>query len=440
MFVFDYASRHTLTQINAPSSSVQNANKQLGPDLIKLCSMLDLSSTDQEMLSGSRGEGPRFAMETLVSIGRAYGASRFIDIEWAHVASAYCHTQANIDFARKLTEWGTKVSVPTTLTSCSFDPRNPTGNNTNAAELIELYTSMGCEPILSCAPYHTRQEPEFGAHLAWCESSAVVYANSVLGARTNRYVEFIDMCAAITGRVPEYGMHQTAGRKATIVFELHDIPDAWFADEWMFHSLGILVGSQSGNQLPAINGLKADTTVEQLRALGSAAASSGSVTLFHAVGITPEAPTLDAACQDVAPQTSISVGPEDISAAAASLCSRTSDAVTAVCVGAPHFSVAEFHDLAGLLDGRQVRRRLIASTSATTLAHLHESGLSRELEQSGVEFVTGRCTYYRPLAADLGRHVMTNSAKWAWYATSGLDVAVTFTSLSDCVGRACSDE
>jgi len=413
---------------------------RLRPDLIKLCSMLDLSSTDQEMLSGSCGEGPRFAMETLVSIGKAYGASRFIDIEWAHVASAYCHTQANIDFAKRLTEWGTKVSVPTTLTSCSFDPRKPTGNNACAAELIDLYTRMGCEPILSCAPYHTRQEPEFGAQLAWCESSAVVYANSVLGARTNRYVEFIDMCAAITGRVPEFGLHEAANRKATVVFDLHDMPEDWIADEWMFHSLGILVGSQSGNQVPAINGLNADTTVEQLRALGSAAASSGSVSMFHAVGITPEAATLDAACQDVPPQMLIDIGPADISAAAASLCSKTNDEVTAICVGAPHFSIADFRGLARLLDGRQVRKRLVASTSATTLGQLHESGLSRELEQSGVEFVTGRCTYYRPIAADLGRHVMTNSAKWAWYAPSDLGVAVTFASLSDCVERVCGDE
>ena len=402
--------------------------------------MLDLSSTDLEMLSGSRGDGARFAMETLVGIGQAYGAKRFIDIEWVHVASAYCHTQANIDFARKLTEWGTRVSVPTTLTSCSFDPRKPVGDNANAAELIELYTSMGCEPVLSCAPYHTRQEPEFGAHLAWCESSAVVYANSVLGARTNRYVEFIDMCAAITGRVPEFGLHQTTNRKATVVFDLHEIPEDWFTDEWMFHSLGILVGSRSGDQVPAINGLGAETTVEQLRALGSAAASAGSVSMFHAVGITPEAPTLGAACQDVAPRMSIDVGPADIFAAAASLCSQTNDAVTAICVGAPHFSVAEFRGLARLLGGRQVQKRLVASTSAATLGHLHESGLSHELEQSGVEFITGRCTYYRPIAADLGRHVMTNSAKWAWYAPSDLGVAVTFASLSDCVERACGDE
>jgi predicted aconitase len=402
--------------------------------------MLDLSPVDNEMLSGSRGEGARFAMETLVSVGEAFGAERFIDIEWAHVASAYCHTQANIDFARKLTEWGTIVSVPTTLTTCSFDPRNPSGNNAVATELIELYTNMGCEPALSCAPYHTRDEPGIGAQLAWCESSAVVYANSVLGARTNCYVEFVDMCAAITGRVPECGLHQTANRKATVVFELHDLPEDWFADEWMFHSLGILVGSQSGDQLPAITGLKPDTTVEQLRALGSAAASSGSVSMFHAVGITPEAPTLNAACQDVAPQRSIKIVPADIVAAAASLCTPTEDAVTAICVGAPHFSPTEFRDLASLLDNRQLRTRLIAATSAVTLGYLHESGLLRTLEHSGVEFVTGRCTYYRPIAADLGNHVMTNSAKWAWYAPSDLDVAVTFASLSDCVERACSGE
>ncbi len=402
--------------------------------------MLELSPVDKEMLSVSRGEGARFAMETLVSIGEVFGAERFIDIEWAHVASAYCNTQANIDFARKLTEWGTRVSVPTTLTTCSFDPRNLSGNNAVATELIELYTNMGCEPALSCAPYHTRDEPGIGAQLAWCESSAVVYANSVLGARTNRYVEFVDMCAAITGRVPECGLHQTANRKATVVFELHDMPEDWFADEWMFHSLGILVGSQSGDQLPAISGLKPDTTVEQLRALGSAAASSGSVSMFHAVGITPEAPTLDAACQDVAPRQSIKIVPADIVAAAASLCTPTDGAVTAICVGAPHFSPTEFRDLARLLDSRQLHTRLIASTSAATLGYLHESGLLRTLERSGVEFVTGRCTYYRPIAADLGSHVMTNSAKWAWYAPSDLDVAVTFASLGECVERACSDE
>ena len=402
--------------------------------------MFDLSSDDQEMLSGSRGQGARFAMETLVSIGEAYGAKRFIDVEWAHVASAYCHTQANIDFARKLTEWGTRVSVPTTLTSCSFDRRKPSGDNANAAELIDLYARMGCKPVMSCAPYHTRQEPEYGAHVAWCESSAVVYANSVLGARTNRYVEFIDMCAAITGRVPEFGLHQAANRKATIVFNLHDIPEDWFADEWMFHSLGILVGGQSGNCVPAINGLNAGTTVEQLRALGSAAASSGSVSMFHAVGITPEAPTLDMACQDTEPLRSISIGPADIEAAAASLCTSTNEEEKDNCIGAPHFSRAEFRDLARLLNGRQVRKRLIASTSAVTLGHLHESGLSSELEQIGVEFVTGRCTYYRPIAAHLGKHVMTNSAKWAWYAPSDIGVAVTFASLSDCVERACRDD
>ncbi len=402
--------------------------------------MLELSAIDQEMLSGSRGEGVKFAMDTLVAVGEAFGAKRFIDIEWAHVASAYCNAQANIDFADKLIEWGTQVAVPTTLTTCSFDPRTSADKNPLAAELIDLHTQMGCEPVMSCAPYHTRPEPGFGAHLAWCESSAIVYANSVLGARTERYVEFIDMCAAITGRVPEFGLHQTANRKATIVFNLHDIPEDWFADEWMYHSLGILVGSQSNELLPAICGLAPDTTVEQLRALGSAAASSGSVSMFHAVGITPEAPTLEAACQNVVPMRPIDIGPADIEAAATELCTPTEEGVTAVCVGSPHFSPAEFRHLTALLDGRQLHVPLVASTSAATLTHLHESGQLSRLEESGVEIVTGRCTYYRPFAASLGCHVMTNSAKWAWYAPSDLDVAVTFASLSDCVERACGGE
>ena len=162
--------------------------------------------------------------------------------------------------------------------------------------------------------------------------------------------------------------------------------------------------------------------------------------MFHAVGITPEAPTLDAACQGAVPQSSIDVGPDEIAAAAETLCTPTTGEVTAVCVGAPHFSPLEFGELADLIAGRELRTPLIASTSAATLAHLQGSGLFGILEQSGVEFVTGRCTYYRPLAGKLGNHVMTNSAKWAWYGPSDLGVAVTFASLRECVERACSGE
>ena len=398
--------------------------------------MLRLTSVDREMLAGKHGKAAQFAMRTLSDIGEMCGAERLVDIAWAHVASAYSQTQANVDFAAQLTAWDTRVRVPTTLTACSVNTASERPRDAQALELVRVYEGMGCEPVLTCAPYHTRTEPARGTHLAWCESSAVVYANSVLGARTNRYPEFVDMCAAIVGRVPEFGMHREESRRATLHVDVTDIPEDWLADDWFFQSLGLLVGRKAGSEVPVISGLPAQTTRDQLRALGSAAASAGSLDLFHAIGLTPEAPDLETAALGGALGAPIVVTEGDVRRAAAELCSEASEPVSAICVGAPHFSSAEFRQLAVFLDGRTATLPIIASTSSAVLAELDQQGLIGSLQQSGVTLVTGRCTYYPPLAGELGGHVMTNSAKWAWYAPANLGVAVTFTSLADCVARA----
>ena len=398
--------------------------------------MLRLTSIDRDTLAGKRGEAAQFAMQTLVDIGAAHGAQCFVDIEWAHVASAYCQTQANIDFAAQLTEWNARVAVPTTLTACSINTAAQRPHDALAVDLVRAYTEMGCEPALSCAPYHTRDEPSAGSHLAWCESSAVVYANSVLGARTNCYPEFVDMCAAIAGRVPQFGMHTAEARRATLHFKIRDVPDDWLHDDWFFQSLGILIGRRSGSEVPVVTGLPGDSTRDQLRSLGSAAASAGSIDMFHAVGLTPEAPDLETATQGCSPGAPILVTENEVRSVAAELCTDTREPVSAICVGAPHFSIGEFRELARLLDGRAAALPIIASTSGAVLAELGMDDRLESLQRSGVIFVTGRCTYYPPVAGDLGGHVMTNSAKWAWYAPASLGIAVTFASLADCVERA----
>ena len=187
------------------------------------------------MLTGERGPGPRLAMELIVRTAEISNATRLIDISWAHVASAYYNGQVNVAFAERLASFGTRVGVPTTLTSCSLDVRvagqyGGTPAVQTALRGIELYREMGCQTVMTCAPYHTRAEPVLGQHVAWSESSAVVYANSVLGARTNRYDEFLDMCAAITGRVADAGLHQTRNLLATLLFNLIEIPDSWLDD------------------------------------------------------------------------------------------------------------------------------------------------------------------------------------------------------------------
>ena len=405
--------------------------------------MLRLSVPDKEMLSGNRGDAAQFAMQLLVALAESQGAERMIDIAWAHVASAYNQGQVNMDFARRLTDGNARVAVPTTLTACAVDLRKGAAKSSverAQLELIDTYASMGCDPVMTCAPYHARPEPKCGEQLAWSESSAVVYANSVLGARSNRYVEFVDMCAALTGRVPDCGLHTNQGRRASVLFQLRDIPDRWYADDWFFHALGILVGRQSGTGVPAIQGFAEHSSIEQLRALGSAAATAGSVSMFHAIGLTPEARTLDDAFQGRTPGRQICVTADDIRGVAAELGAHPDLRLTAVCLGAPHASFSELALLHQLLDGREVASGLqvYVATSAAMLGQLETAELLDDLIRAGVKLVIGRCTYYRPTMPGADGHVMTNSAKWAYYAPSGLGATVTFATLADCVESACA--
>jgi predicted aconitase len=395
------------------------------------------------MLAGERGAGPRFAMELIVRAAEVSDATRLIDISWAHVASAYYNGQVNVDFAERLASSGTRVAVPTTLTSCSLDVRlaGQYGGAPAvqiALRLIELYREMGCRTVMTCAPYHTSAEPVLGQHVAWSESSAVVYANSVLGARSNRYDEFLDMCAAITGRVPDSGLHRTRNRRATLLCNLTEVPEPWLDDDRFYHVLGYFIGRNAGTDIPAINGLHETVQKEQLRALGTAAAASGSLSMFHAIGVTPEAATREEAFLGESPDRIVDIGPDEIRAAARMLDTADARPLSAVCVGAPHFSIGEFEQLMPLIEGITIRPdvHFYVATSRHVLEDIRERGWLDRLLKTGVEIVTDRCTYYAPIIEGCDGRVMTASAKWAYYAPGNLGSSVTFASLEDCVQSA----
>lgn len=403
---------------------------------------MELSAADRDTLAGGRGGGPQLAMQLIVRVAEATRAPRLIDITWAHVGSSYNNGQANVDFAERLTQLRTQVAVPTTLTTCSLNLQrladSEASDRSTSLRLIELYEQMGCRATMTCAPYHVRAEPRLGEHVAWTESSAVVYANSILGARTNAYVEFLDMCAAITGRAPDTGLHRTENRAATVVVELEQLPEHWFSDDRFFHVLGLFIGRAVGDEVPAIVGLPRTSRTEQLRAIGSSGAASGSLKLFHAVGITPEAATLDEASQGSLPVTRIGIGPGELRSAARQLGAGGGGAVGAVCLGTPHFSIAEFAQLTPLLEGVRVREgvQFYVSTSDHVLGEIAERGWLETLHAAGVTLVTGRCTYYAPLVLGCDGRVVTNSAKWAYYAAGGLGSRPVFASLQDCVSAA----
>ncbi len=411
---------------------------------------MELTPADRRMLAGGSGGGAQLALQLIVRVAEATRAPRLIDVSWAHVGSAYYNGQANIDFAEKLIRLDTRVAIPTTLTTCSLNLQrlddSELDDRNTSLHLIDLYERMGCRPTMTCAPYHIRAEPGPGEHVAWTESSAVVYANSILGARTNAYVEFLDMCAAITGRAPDTGLHRTENRRATVVVELAGLPSNWLGDDRFFHVLGFVIGRTVGDQVPAIVGLPTTASLEQLRAIGSAGAASGSLKLFHAIGSTPEAPTLEEASQGPAPSNRICLGPAELREAAEQIGSSGDGEIGAVCLGTPHFSLAEFERLMPLVQGIRVHEavRFYISTSDHVLQEVENRGWLEALRTAGVTPVTGRCTYYAPAIAGCDGRVVTNSAKWAYYAAGGLGTRPTFAGLEDCVraaatGRIVSD-
>ena len=276
---------------------------------------LSLTAADRDALEGRRGDAVAFAMRIVTRTARVMGADHLLDVESAHVDGCLYHGRAGLDFATRLAEGGARVAVPTTLNVSSLDLLHPDrvrlrpDGASQARALMDAYVAMGCRATWTCAPYQLMPRPAFGTHVAWAESNAVVFANSVLGARTQRYGDFIDICCAVTGRAPAAGLHLDEGRRATSVFRVDAIPSALLADEAVHAAIGLLVGEAAGSSVPAVVGLPASpgTTEDHLKALGAAAASSGSVAMFHAVGVTPEAPTLAAATGGVPAATDVTL-------------------------------------------------------------------------------------------------------------------------------------
>ena len=414
---------------------------------------LHLSSHDRRLLCGDAGDGTRLAMRLVVEAAEIAGAPRLIDIGSAHVGSCYSAGATGLDFARRLADSGTRVAVPTTLNVAAADLLHCTplgrGNPGFAEirELVDLYLGMGCEETLTCAPYHLPGRPGLGDQVAWYESNAVVFANSVLGARTELYGEFIDVCAAVTGRVPDTGLHRTENRRAEVLFDVRDLPPALLAEDVLWHLLGHVVGRRTGPRVPVIDGVPAATGEDRRRALGAAASASGSVALFHVVGTTPEAPSVDAACGGREPAETVVIGLRELAEARDALSTLRDGVLDAVCIGTPHFSLREFERLGQMLAGEKVHQnvRFHVGTSRFVLAEIEARGWRDALESAGVELLVDTCSYFPPAPPGSSGAVMTNSAKWAYYAPGGLGSRVAFGSLAECVrsavaGRVVRDE
>jgi predicted aconitase len=402
-----------------------------------------LLDDEQAMLEGARGEAAARALRLVLAFGEAMGAKALLPISAAHIDGCLYHGQVSLDFVEQFVRLKGRVAVPTTLNVGSMDLIHPElfqGSPelaTAGTRLMRAHEDLGCVATFTCAPYQTIFRPRLGDQIAWAESNAIVFANSVIGARTNRYGDFLDLAAALTGRAPAYGLHLTENRRARLVFEIESRGTGAEAAERTAIAIGAIIGARAGDLIPAIVGLDPKTTEDDLKALGAVAASAGGVAMFHAVGLTPEAPTLDAALQGEPPLAVHRITAADLDAAIARLSTVTAGTLlAAVSLGTPHFSLVEFERLMPLIEANPPRIPVYINTNRQTHAMLLERQWVQALESHGVTLVIDTCTYVTAIMKDIRGAVMTNSGKWAWYAPGNLGIDVAFGTLSECVASA----
>jgi len=389
---------------------------------------MHLTSEEEKALDGEYGWANQVSMKILVRLGELFGAARLIPVESAHLSGvSYKHMgDASIVFLTALAKGGGKAQTLATLNPSSFDPtyltkRYDRERLEKQSCITDLYRRMGISPTLSCTPYYLRK-PKEDQHLAWAESSAVIYANSVLGAWTNREGSPSALAAALIGKTPDYGLHQAANRQSNVLVKV----ETSLKNETEYGALGIHLGKMLRDKVPALEGLQHPSDAD-LKQLGAGTASSGMTALFYQT-----APSEKEKIE------TISIETRDINEVASSLCT-TSEASDLVFIGCPHCSLKEVKSVAILLDGKKVAKDL--EFWVCTSKHVKERAKSYVdiIERAGGRVLCDTCALVTWIK-DLGVHtLMTNSAKTAFYAPTLNEVDVTLAPIKECVKSVCKD-
>lgn len=377
---------------------------------------MHLTPEDQSLLNGDAGPGTQKAMQILVTLGRIYGAECMLPIHSVQVSGvSYANlAEAGLSWLTEMAEGGGKARVFTTLNPAGMDIENyrqlgiSEGFAENQRRVLEAFERMGIVTTCSCTPYIFGNLPRFGEHIAWAESSAVCYANAVLGARTNREGGPSALASALTGRSPAYGYHLDEHR----IPSLHVIVKAGLQENPDFGALGKVIGdhiqTQSGNRVPYISGID-DASLENLKSLCASIATYGGVALFHIPGITPEA-----ACHRP-PAEMLTISQSDLDSANASLTDAASQEVDFVSLGCPHLSLREIQRIAQLIKGKQVNKEFWITTSRPVKGMADRMGYTAIIEAAGAKFATDTCCVVAPIQGRF-KALATDSAKACYYA------------------------
>jgi hypothetical protein len=377
---------------------------------------MQLTSEEQSILVGEHGRALRKAMEILSTLGEIYGAERMIPVASVQIAGVSYDNlgEAGLEFLQEMADGGGRARVLTTLNPAGMDVENwpalgiPADFAANQQRVLDAFARMGVQVTCTCTPYLSGNTPGFGEHIAWAESSAVCYANSVLGARTNREGGPSALAAALTGRTPAYGYHLDQNRAPAVTVDVRAVVQGTHA----FGALGRAVGEQLEARklrpVPYLRGLD-QASLEELKSFCASLATYGGVALFHMLGITPEAERY------APPDESLTITQADIDLAAAALDDAGDAEVDFVSLGCPHLSIDEIARLSELLRGQTVVKEFWITT-ARPVKHLADQlGYTQVIEASGAKFAVDTCCVVAPIKGRFTA-LATDSAKACYYA------------------------
>ncbi|KAJ5292334.1 uncharacterized protein N7443_008287 [Penicillium atrosanguineum] len=411
---------------------------------------IELTPFDRELLQGVHGEAAQMAMRVILRIARIHGVTELIDVKQAHIDCCIYTGPATLKFAQKLCDMGAKVRIPTSLNSISIDRRlwRSQGVDPDLGEpseqLAEAFLKMGAQPTFTCAPYLLDTAPKAGENIMWAESNAVVFANSVLGARTIKCPDYLDVCVSLTGRALNTGCHLTDNRKARVEIHMESVQDT---DDTLFALLGYLAGDIAADHVPIITGLeKKGATMDDLKAFGAAFATTSSAPMFHIAGITIEARSLSDIASHLKETSKVTITLPELAKQwlRFSPCEdgETSTAIDLVSLGNPHFSFDEIVKLVRLCSGRKKDERttLVVTCNRDTYSKAAQEGHITTLDDFGAQILTDTCwcMIQEPVIPPHTQTILTNSAKYAHYGKGLTGRKVWLRSLAQCVDAVCS--
>ncbi len=407
---------------------------------------MKLTTEEKSILQGARGPGCRLAMEILVEVGEVYRAPRLIPVESAHiVVSNYKSAcEAGIEILEKFVSLGARAAVPTTVDPAGIDlgwgeAHNIPGDLLEKQRRIgDAFRALDFIPCWTCVPYLFGQFPRRGDHLGWTESSAVVFANSIIGAKSNRETAGLDIAISITGRTPCHGLHLPENRRGEVLIGV-GLPRLTREELTI---LGYFAGLQCGTKIPVLTGLEKAARWEDYIGMGAASAASGGVALYHIIGVTPEAPTMKKAFGQNPVPPPVLFGPRELKETKAAMCTAHPGTLDAVMVGCPHYTLAEIRDLARFLQGRKIKTnvRFWVFTHKSNILLAERLGYKSVIEEAGAEFIADTCMVVTHAELYHFRRIMTDSGKCAHYAPTEIAPEVIFGSLEECVEAAVRGE